>query len=135
MYKRQGHGDEIVLADANFPSASICKHGPEIVRADGHGIPALLKGVMHLLPLDAYVPAPVLLMDLVPDDKARGLKTPVWDEYKKIINDAEGKQIQVELLERFTFYERAKKAFAVVATGEGALYGNCLLYTSPSPRD
>lgn len=75
-------------------------------------------------------------MDLVPDDKKRGLKTPVWEEYKHIITDAEGKevedfqqisllmlciihlpQVNVELLERFAFYERAKQAFAVVATG------------------
>jgi L-fucose mutarotase len=68
-----------------------------------------------------------MLMDLVPDDKKRGLKTPVWDEYKSIINSAEGKVVQVELIERFSFYETAKGAFAVVATGEGALYGNIIL--------
>ncbi|XP_064382030.1 fucose mutarotase-like [Halichondria panicea] len=124
---RMGHGDEIVLADANFPSASVSKCGPELIRADGHGIPSLLKGVMQLLPLDTYTAAPVLLMDLVPSDKMKALKTPVWDEYKKIINQAEGKIIEIELLERFAFYERAKNAFAVVATGEGALYGNIIL--------
>ncbi|CAI8002520.1 Fucose mutarotase [Geodia barretti] len=132
---RMGHGDEIVLADANFPSASISRHGPELVRADGHGIPALLKAVTQLMPLDSYVPAPVMLMDLVPDDKKRGLKTPVWDEYKSIINRAEGKVVQVELIERFAFYERAKGAFAVVATGEGALYGNIILKKGVLPAD
>ena len=101
---RMGHGDEIVLADANFPSEAISRlscssfktsiwgvvslftiryfycyrHGPELVRADGHNIPPLLKAVTKLLPLDAYVKCPVMLMDLVPEDKAKGLKTPVW---------------------------------------------------------
>merc|ERR1712189_114470 len=119
---RMGHGDEIVLADANFPSASVAKAGPELVRADGHGIPGLLKGILFLFPLDTYVDHPVALMDPVPGDKAWGLKTPIWDEYKKIVNETEGKTIDVALVERFEFYERAKKAFAVVATGESALY-------------
>ncbi|XP_065882700.1 fucose mutarotase-like [Dysidea avara] len=66
-------------------------------------------------------------MDLVPNDKARELKTPVWDEYKKLMNAAEGKEIKVNMIERFEFYEVAKKVFAVVATGEGAPYGNIIL--------
>ncbi len=97
------------------------------MRADGHGIPNLLKGILYLFPLDTYVESPVSLMDPVPNDKARGLKTPIWDDYKKLVNEAEGKTIGVELVERFEFYERAKKAFAVVATGESALYGNIIL--------
>ncbi|XP_065053252.1 fucose mutarotase-like [Rhopilema esculentum] len=130
---RMGHGDEIVLADANFPSASVSKAGPELVRADGHDIPSLLKGVLQLLPLDTYVKEPVALMDPVPNDKAAGLKTPIWDEYKKIVNESEGKTINVELVERFAFYERAKTAFAVVATGESALYGNIILKKGALP--
>lgn len=124
---KMGHGDEIVLADANFPTSSICKAGPIEVRADGHGIPALLKAILTLFPLDTYVDAPAILMDLVDDDKARGLETPVWSTYKKYINEAEGKEIKVDLVERFAYYERAKKAYAVVATGETALYGNLIL--------
>ncbi|XP_065882697.1 fucose mutarotase-like [Dysidea avara] len=135
VLSRMGHGDTIVLADANFPSASVCKQGPELVRADGHGIPALLGAILKLLPLDTYVPAPAALMDLVPNDKARGLKTPVWDEYKKLMNAAEGKEIKVNMIERFEFYEVAKKAFAVVATGEGALYGNIILTKGVLPAE
>lgn len=97
------------------------------MRADGHDIPSLLKAVLHLFPLDTYVAQPVALMDPVPNDKARGLKTPIWEEYKKIVNDSEGTSIKVELVERFAFYERAKQSFAVVATGESALYGNIIL--------
>ena len=103
------------------------------VRADGHDIPSLLKGVLQLLPLDTYVKEPVALMDPVPKDKAAGLKTPIWDEYKKIVNESEGKTINVELVERFAFYERAKTAFAVVATGESALYGNIILKKGALP--
>lgn len=103
------------------------------VRADGHDIPSLLKAVLHLFPLDTYVDTPVALMDPVPNDKARGLKTPIWDEYKKIVNESEGKTINVELVERFAFYDRAKQAFAVIATGESALYGNIILKKGALP--
>ncbi|XP_069140686.1 fucose mutarotase-like [Argopecten irradians] len=122
-----GHGDEIVLADANFPTASVCKSGPKEVRADGIDIPTLMDAILQLLPLDAYVERPIALMDLVPSDKQRGLQTPVWETYKTIANKHEGKQVDVQLVERFAFYERAKKAFAVVHTGETALYGNIIL--------
>ena len=86
-----------------------------------------------MLPLDTYVAQPVALMDPVPNDKARGLKTPIWDEYRKIVDDAEGKKINVELVERFAFYDRSKQAFAVVATGESALYGNIILKKGALP--
>lgn len=122
-----GHGDEIVLADANFPTASVCKSGPKEVRADGIDIPTLMDAILHLLPLDTYVDRPMALMDLVPSDKQKGLQTPVWEHYKAIAFKHQGKQISVQLVERFAFYERAKKAFAVVATGETALYGNIIL--------
>uniref|UniRef100_A0A7M5X668 L-fucose mutarotase n=1 Tax=Clytia hemisphaerica TaxID=252671 RepID=A0A7M5X668_9CNID len=124
---RMGHGDEIVLADANFPSASTAKAGPELIRADGHGCMEILKGVLKLLPLDMYVEAPVMLMDPTESDKVKGIKTPIWEEYKAAVNQSEGKNISVSLIERFEFYKRAEKAFAVVATGENALYGNIIL--------
>ncbi|KAM3912928.1 fucose mutarotase isoform 1-T1 [Leptodactylus fuscus] len=123
---RMGHGDEIVLADANFPVTSISRSGPELVRADGLGIPKLLEAILHLLPLDTYVPRPAAVMDLVDGDKAKDLKTPVWDEYKTLLLKA-GSEAPLEQVERFAFYERAKKAFAVVATGETSLYGNLIL--------
>ena len=69
-----GHGDELVLADANFPTSAMCRHGPREVRADGQTIPQLLKSVLQLLPLDIYVRQPVALMDLVKTDKELGLK-------------------------------------------------------------
>ncbi|XP_075697940.1 fucose mutarotase isoform X3 [Rhinoderma darwinii] len=85
---RMGHGDEIVLADANFPVSSISRSGPELVRADGLGIPKLLEAILQLFPLDTYVPRPAAVMDLVNCDKMKDLKTPVWDEYKTLLSNS-----------------------------------------------
>ncbi|XP_029465456.1 fucose mutarotase isoform X1 [Rhinatrema bivittatum] len=123
---QMGHGDEIVLADANFPAFSVCRSGPVQVRADGLGIPELLEAILKLFPLDTYVKSPAAVMDLVEDDKTRGLQTPVWTKYQLLLTRA-GSATILEKVERFAFYERAKKAFAVVATGETALYGNLIL--------
>ncbi|XP_002161323.1 fucose mutarotase [Hydra vulgaris] len=125
---KMGHGDEIVLADANFPSASVCKtNGAELIRADGLGCTDLLKAVLELLPLDTYVDAPVFLMERTPSDKNIDLKTPIWDEFKNVVNNAEQRHVCIKFVERFDFYEQAKRACAVVATGEKALYGNIIL--------
>lgn len=122
-----GHGDEIVLADAHFPTSSICRCGPKELRADGNKIPELLKAVLCLLPLDQYCEAPVVLMDRVPTDKARNLPTPIWTTYQEIVNEAEQRDVVMDAIERFEFYERAKKTFAVIHTGELAQYGNIIL--------
>ncbi|KAM9065707.1 fucose mutarotase isoform X2 [Sarcophilus harrisii] len=82
---KMGHGDEIVLADANFPTSSICQCGPVEVRADGLSIPQLLESILKLLPLDTYEPNSVVIMDLVESDKARGLQIPVWETYKSLL--------------------------------------------------
>lgn len=116
-----GHGDEIVLADGNFPSASCAER---LVRCDGHDIPELLDAVLKFFPLDTYSEAPVSLMAVVPGDT---VKPVIWDEYKKIVESHESKANKIEFVERFAFYERAKKAYAVVATGEKALYANIIL--------
>ena len=124
---RMGHGDELVLADANFPSASVAKTttlGAE-VRVDGSGIPELLTAIMKLFPLDP-VAKNTVFMAMMPEHVAAGWKTPIWAEYTKIIA-ASGETADCEEVERMAFYERAKKAFAVVATGEGALYGNLII--------
>lgn len=122
-----GHGDDIVIGDANYPTASTCSHGPREIRLDAcHSNPELLKAILKLFPLDQYVEAPVALMDRVPNDKAKGLKVPVWPKYQEIVDEAEGKTVQMEYVERFQFYERAKKAYAVIHTGETALYG-CMI--------
>ncbi|XP_056292229.1 fucose mutarotase [Pseudoliparis swirei] len=131
---KMGHGDELVLADANFPSSSICACGPKEIRADGLGIPLLLEAILKLLPLDTYVPSPAAVMDLVDSDQQSGLSVPVWGTYTQLLGQA-GSQSPIEKVERFAFYERAKKAFAVVATGETALYGNLILKKGVIPPE
>ncbi|XP_048864411.1 fucose mutarotase isoform X2 [Brienomyrus brachyistius] len=117
---KMGHGDELVLADANFPSSSTCKHGPVEIRADGLNIPVLLEAILKLLPLDSYVESPAAVMDLVDSDKQRGVAVPVWDTYSRLLREA-GCHKSLEKVERFAFYERAKKSYAIVATGQGEL--------------
>ena len=116
-----GHGDEIVIADGNFPAASVAQR---LIRMDGHGIPGILEAIMRLFPLDRYVDFPAGLMAVVPGDP---VKPVIWEEYRKIIVESKEPFRDFESIERFAFYERAKKAYAVIATGEKALYANIIL--------
>ena len=113
-----GHGDEIVIGDGNFPGASI---GQRPVRCDGHDAPALLEAMLKLFPLDTYAKT-VYLMEKVPGDT---VETPIWDTYAELI--APYTDEKPEMIERFAFYERAKKAYCVIQTGESALYANVIL--------
>jgi len=115
-----GHGDEIVIADGNFPAATCAKR---LIRCDGHNVPEVLDAILRFFPLDTYTKKPVSLMSVVPGDD---VKPVIWDEYKAIIKKHEGEK-EIEFVERFEFYERAKNAFAVVATSESALYANIIL--------
>ncbi len=124
---QMGHGDEIVFGDANFPAESM---NDLVIRADGHGIPELLEAVLTLLPLDQYSEKPAGLMQKVPGDP---VETPVWETYRTIIDKEEQNFGGFEMIERFAFYERAEKAYAVVATGERSLYGNLLLIKGVIP--
>lgn len=121
-----GHGDEIVIGDGNFPAASIALEtsSQQLIRLDGHGVPEVLEAIVSVCPLDQYVEKPVALMEVCPGDD---VKTPIWDEYKKILK-ASGENFEdFEYIERFAFYERAKKAYAVVATSEAAQYANVII--------
>ncbi len=117
-----GHSDEIVLADGNFPAAS---HAQRLVRCDGHGVPELLEAILQLFPLDQYVKQPVSFMQVVPGDPIG--TPPIWSQYQSIIQSTYKVDNVIEQVERFAFYERAKKAYAVIATGESALYANIIL--------
>lgn len=119
-----GHSDRIVLADGNFPAESMGKDAI-VIRCDGHHVPDLLKAILTVFPLDTYVEKPVTLMEKVPGDT---VETPIWTEYKEIVsqNDSRGEKA-VGTIERFAFYEEAKKAYAIIATGEKALYANIIL--------
>jgi len=119
-----GHSDTIVIADGNFPSETIGKDAI-VIRADGHGVPELLEAILKVFPLDSYVEKPVSLMQVMPGDNA---KTPIWDTYKKLVSEVDdrGENAFAEV-ERFEFYKKAKKAYAVIATGETAIYANIML--------
>ena len=109
---QMGHGDELVIADANFPAVTNAKR---LVRADGHSVPAILEAILQLYPLDSYVEKPAAVMRRV--DKP-GEPAPIWNEYQRLLDSAEGRHIAIEQVERFAFYDRAKQTFGVVATGE-----------------
>lgn len=119
-----GHGDRIVLADANYPSESMGKN-TTVIRMDGHNIPEILEAILQLMPLDTYLTKPVTLMEVVPGDTA---ETPIWDTYKEILEkyDSRGEDC-ISHVERFRFYQATTSAHCIVATGESALYANIML--------
>ncbi|MBR5292871.1 MAG: fucose isomerase [Clostridia bacterium] len=123
VLSEMGHGDEIVIADGNFPAESMGKNCV-IVRMDGHEACELLKSIIKFFPLYQGACLPVMVMET--DD---GSLPPIWDEYLKILIDEETERYNsgMERLARNDFYERAKRAYAIIATGERALYANIIL--------
>ena len=119
-----GHSDRIVIGDGNFPAESMGKDAI-VIRCDGHGVPELLDAILQVMPLDTYVEKPMNLMEVMPGDP---VETPIWDTYKEIVakHDKRGAAC-VGNIERFQFYEEAKKAYAIIATGESAVYANVML--------
>ena len=119
-----GHSDRLVISDGNFPAESMGKNAI-VIRCDGHGVSALLDAILQVFPLDSYVDHPVNLMEVMKGDP---VETPIWDEYKEIVKKYEVRGEQaVGNIERFAFYEEAKTAYAIIATGESALYANVML--------
>jgi L-fucose mutarotase len=116
-----GHGDEVVVADGNFPAASLARR---LVRLDGVDAPRALRAILSVLPLDTFAPKPAAVMAVVGDPGA--VPEPVR-EFQAIVDAAAGRAVPLEALERFALYERARAAFAIVATGERRPYGNILL--------
>ena len=114
-----GHGDELVIADTNFPAQS-CNQ--RVIRVPGISGTDLLKAILEVFPLDTYVLSPAILMDLTDSDKAKRMPTPaVWKEYEDLL------KIKPELIERNEFYERTRQAFVVIQCGEERQYGNLIL--------
>jgi len=119
-----GHGDRLVIGDGNFPAESVGRDGI-VIRMDGHGTCEVLEAVLRLFPLDTYVEHPVNLMQVVPGDP---VETPIWETYKEIVAKADERGADaIGQIERFAFYKEAGNAYAVIATGEGALYANIML--------
>lgn len=115
-----GHGDEIVIGDGNFPAAA---YAQRLVRVDGIGAVEMLDAVLQLFPLDQYDSNNFVLMQKCAGDTA---DVSIWEQYKATVQKYEP-AAQVSFEERFAFYERAKKAYAVIATGEEKQYANIIL--------
>lgn len=114
-----GHGDELVIGDGNYPAASTAQR---LVRLDGHSVIETTDAILKLFPLDSFVDEPATLMSVVPGDET---VPEIWNEYRALIERHEP-GTHIGFIDRFQFYERAHKAYAVVATGERALYA-CLI--------
>ena len=122
-----GHGDRICIGDGNFPGASMAAaEGAILVRADGHGVKDLLDAILQVIPLDAYVETPAMVMAVAPQDA--GLEVPIIDEYKQIVAkyDERGAKAFGEY-ERFEFYDNAKQCYCILQSGETEIYANIIL--------
>ncbi|AIU71415.1 MAG: L-fucose mutarotase [Enterobacterales bacterium] len=121
-----GHGDEIIFSDAHFPAHSM---GPKVIRADGLRVSDLLAAIIPLFELDSYAP-PLVMMAAVEGDT---LDASVEQRYLQALSSPDRRDLSVTRIDRFAFYERAQKAFAIVITGETAKYGNILLKKGVTP--
>lgn len=120
-----GHGDEIVFSDAHFPAHTFVRSGASVLRADGLAADVLLKGVIPLFELDSYA-TPLVMMEAVAGD---ALDPVVEQAYRTAL----GYTGEIERMERHAFYERARKAYAIVLTGETRKYGNIILKKGVTP--
>ena len=129
ILRAMGHGDDIVIADANFPAES---SAIELVRLDGIDAVRTLRAVLSVMPLDSFVDDPAISMQMVDDPEG---VPPVVAEFQKVIDDGADNPAKIRPLERFAFYERARGAFAVIQTGERRLYGNLILKKGVIPPE
>jgi L-fucose mutarotase len=122
-----GHGDEVVICDANFPADSVARQTVlgKLLRMDGVDAPRAVRAVLSVLPLDSFVDHPAARMEVVGDAAALPA---VQREAQREVDDAEGRATPFASVERFAFYERAKKAYCVITTGEARGYG-CFVFT------
>ncbi len=118
---RMGHGDELVLGDGNFPADS---NAQRIVRADGLDVVTVLDAVLKFFPIDTFSEDVAVVMQ--PVDK-NAPEPPIWKEFRRVLELHEKRRVELTPIERFAFYERARKAYAIVATSETALYANLIL--------
>ena len=121
VLRSMGHGDEIVVVDANFPADSMAQR---LVRLDGLPVTAVTDAILSVMPLDDFVPEATWRMEVVGDPTA---EQPIFAEFRELLARHEGNGFKLAALERFAFYERAQEAYAIVATGETRLYGNIIL--------
>lgn len=119
-----GHGDRIIIADGNFPAESLGRD-IEVIRMDGHSTCALLDAILQVFPLDTYVDTPVLMMEVLKGDN---VETPIWNDYIQIITNYDNRgEAVISHIDRYEFYEQSRNVYAIIATGESALYANIML--------
>jgi L-fucose mutarotase len=123
---RMGHGDDLVICDVNHPAASIAAHTSygRLLDMAGCNIPTATAAILTLMPLDTYVPTPVTRMQVVGDPLAQ---MPIFAAMQTVIDAAEGREIQMQALERFAFYAAAKQAFCIIRTSDPGPYGCFIL--------
>ncbi len=121
ILRAMGHGDEIVVADANFPAETNARR---LVRLDGVGAVKMTEAILSVMPLDTYVDDPAHTMAVVGDPDA---VPPIVSEFQAVIDTIADAPAKIVPIERFAFYERARMAFAIVVTGESRIYGNLIL--------
>lgn len=125
-----GHGDVLIISDGNFPGEGIAKETVvgKLIRCPGVNVSQVYEAISPLFPLDVdYSAVPAAVMELTDSDKARGMARPAaWSDYERILHQRYS-NVQLGMIDRFEFYERAKKAYAVIQTGEERQYGNLLL--------
>lgn len=126
---QMGHGDELVLADANFPADS---NAQRIVRADGIDLETLLPAILKFFPIDTFVPEQAMVMEPV-DSQAP--EPTIWTSFRQALKLAESREVELTKLERFDFYDRARQAYAIVATGSRAFYSNIILKKGVVPPE
>jgi L-fucose mutarotase len=121
-----GHGDDLVICDVNHPAATIAAETTygRLVDMAGCDIPTAARAILSLMPLDSFVPAPVSRMQVVGNPAAQ---VPIFARMQAVVDQAEGRAVQVQALERFAFYEAAKRAFAIIRTSDSGPYGCFIL--------
>jgi L-fucose mutarotase len=121
-----GHGDDLVICDVNHPAATIAAETTygRLVDLSGCDLPTAARAILTLMPLDTFVDAPVMRMQVVGDPHGQ---VPVFARMQAVVDTAEGREVRMQALERFDFYAAAKKAFAIVRTGDSGPYGCFIL--------
>ena len=124
--RAMGHGDEVVICDANFPGDSVARATVlgKLLRFDGADAASAVRAVLSVMPLDSFVDDPALRMQVVGEPNTIPA---VQREAQAEVNAAEGRDVPFASIERFAFYERAKQAYCVIATGEQRGYG-CFVF-------
>jgi len=122
VLRAMGHGDDLCLVDANFPAQSVAANKP-LVRMDGVAMKDAANAIFSVLPLDSFVAEPILRMQVVGEPE---VWTPVQLEFKSLAEQHYGPTVAIGSLERFAFYEAARRSCAVVCTGDARAYG-CFL--------